>query len=902
MRFIFSSAAAILLGIAGAAAGAGASVEVADPRCEYLKNPLGIDAREPRLSWKLAAVNPRARGLVQTAYRVIVASTPELCARDKGDLWDSGEVASDRSAHIVYQGRPLASGMRCVWKVQVRDGRGARSAWSAPAFWTMGLLDAAEWTGAWIGADRRFAGGQGAPPDNDVPDPWLRKTFTLDRVPARAVAYVASVGYHELYVNGKKAGDAVLAPSVAENGVRARYVTYEIAPLLREGANAIGIWLGVSWSIFPHFAAADRPKTPIVLAQIEIEDEAGARTRIATDATWRARPSPNLLLGVWNFMNFGGERWNAAEDAPDWCAPDYDDSTWAKAAAYAVPLRLSAEMVEPNRLIKEIRPVAVEEIENGAYLVDMGVNFAGWFQIELEGRPHAEITLRFSEDPRKPITHNLRSVCILGPSGKAVFKNRFNYAVGRWVRILGLEKKPAPGAIRGWLVRSDYARAGHFECADALLNRIYETTLWTFENLSLGGYVVDCPQRERMGYGGDGHATTETGLCNYDLGAFYTKWAQDWRDVQGADGNLPYTAPTRWGGGGPAWSGFCITLPWLVYERYGDTRILRDNFHTMTRWLAFLETKARGDLLARWGGEWDFLGDWLWPGAEGVNGDTEETLFFNNCYWVYNLTTAARAADVLGRRAEAEGYRARATQVREAIQRRFYLPEAKSYVNGFQAYRAMALLVGLPPEEERAAVWKGLEDEILVARKGHFHAGITGGAFLMKTLRAAGRDDLVHAMATKEDYPSFGDMLRRGATTLWESWEGGDLSLLHSSYLWIGAWFIDGLGGIKVDPETPGFKRFIVKPGLVAGLPWARSRYESLYGTIVSEWRIEGGTKSFAVTVPPNTTAVFIAPGGDKITESGAPLEQAAGVTVVRATASEIVLELASGRYLFDVK
>ena len=285
MRFIFSSAAAILLGIAGAAAGAGASVEVADPRCEYLKNPLGIDAREPRLSWKLAAVNPRARGLVQTAYRVIVASTPELCARDKGDLWDSGEVASDRSAHIVYQGRPLASGMRCVWKVQVRDGRGARSAWSAPAFWTMGLLDAAEWTGAWIGADRRFAGGQGAPPDNDVPDPWLRKTFTLDRVPARAVAYVASVGYHELYVNGKKAGDAVLAPSVAENGVRARYVTYEIAPLLREGANAIGIWLGVSWSIFPHFAAADRPKTPIVLAQIEIEDEAGARTRIATDAT-----------------------------------------------------------------------------------------------------------------------------------------------------------------------------------------------------------------------------------------------------------------------------------------------------------------------------------------------------------------------------------------------------------------------------------------------------------------------------------------------------------------------------------------------------------------------------------------------------------------------------------------
>ncbi len=902
---IRSAGAAVVLAVLGvqAADEGRASVKAVDLRCEYRENPLGIDVKEPRLSWKLAAVSPLARGLAQTAYRVLVASTDSLLAENKGDLWDSGDVTSGESVHVVYAGEALASGLRCVWKVQVRDQDGGRSPWSAPAFWTMGMLDRAEWSGAWIGSDRLYVKGQGwPPPDNTVPDPWFRKTFTLEKVPARAVAYVASVGYHELYVNGKKVGDAVLSPNVSTHKVRARYVTYEIAPYLRAGRNAIGIWLGVSWSIFPPYWSEDRPKTPMVLAQFDFQDAAGTRTRIATDATWRTHPSPNTLLGVWDFIHFGGEWYDANKELPGWSEAELDDSTWEKPTVYTPGLALSADLAEPNRIVKEIKPVAIEEIEPGAYRIDMGVNFAGFVEIELEGQPLAQIKLQFSEHPKKPMTHNLHSVYVIGPAGKGVFRNRFNYGVGRWIQVLGMQRKPALERVRGYLVRTDYARAGYFECADELLNRIYAATLWTFENLSVGAYVVDCPQRERMGYGGDAHATTETALCNYALGAFYTKWAQDWRDVQGRDGNLPYTAPTYWGGGGPGWSGYCVTLPWLLYQRYGDARILRESFPTIQRWLAFLDSKAVDDLLVRWGGEWDFLGDWLWPGAKGVNGDTPETLFFNNCYWVYNLATAAAIAERLGAREQAADYRARAARVREAIQKKFYVKEQKSYVNGFQAYRAMALLVDLPPAEEREGVWKGLEDEIMVARRGHFHAGITGGAFLVQTLIAAGRNDLVYAMATKTDYPSFGDMLQQGATTLWEAWEGGDLSLLHSSYLWIGAWFTEGLGGIVPDPEAPGFKRFVVRPGLVDGLPWARSRYDSLYGTIVSEWKVESERKVFAVAVPPNTTATFIAPGGKEVTEGGKALEGVAGVTVVRANGAQTVLRLASGKYVFEVK
>ncbi|MGA2035483.1 MAG: alpha-L-rhamnosidase C-terminal domain-containing protein, partial [Thermoguttaceae bacterium] len=522
----------------------------------------------------------------------------------------------------------------------------------------------------------------------------------------------------------------------------------------------------------------------------------------------------------------------------------------------------------------------------------------------------------------QPMTHLLHSAYVPGPAGKGTFRNRFNYSVGRWITIQGLAAKPAPADVRAWLVRSDYRRAADFECSDKLLNDIYRTTLWTFENLSLGGYVVDCPHRERMGYGGDAHATTETALNSFHLGAFYTKWAQDWRDVQGnaaawgsgvkagrpgaggaaEEGNLPYTAPTYWGGGGPAWCGYCVTLPWLMYRQYGDRRILEQGFPTIQRWLAFLQSKSSGDMLVRWGGEWDFLGDWLWPGAKGVNGDTPETLFFNNCYWIYNLQTAARIADLLGKPDDAAAWRRRAEAVRRAVHAKFFRPRDNSYAGGCQAYLSIALLVGLPPENLRAAVAKRLEDEILVRRKGHIHAGITGGYFVIKNLLESGRDDLILEMATKDDYPSWGNMLRRGATTFWESWEG-DISLLHSSYLSLGLWCIEGLGGIQPDPKQGGFQSFVIRPGVLAKrLEWVRARYESPYGPIVSQWKVRQNQLQLAITVPPNSTALLLVPTQDagSVRESGRPAAASPGVKPAGMENGRAAFRLESGSYQFQ--
>jgi len=898
------------------------SIAPAELRCEYLPEPLGIDAKQPRLSWELTATDAEKRGQAQTAYRLLVAGSEELLAEGKGDLWDSGQVKSGQSQLVEYGGKPLSSGVRCYWKVQVRDEGGALSAWSKPARWSMGLLEQSERSAKWIGSAQKFAEVKKLPPEGDyLSDPWLRKVITLKEKPRRAAIHVASVGYHELYVNGEKVTDDVLSPNVADHTKRARYVTYEIADHLRAGRNVIGLWLGTSWSIYPLYKSEDKPQTPIVIAQADIEMPDGQTRRIITDETWKTHPSPNVLLGTWNFTNFGGEYYDAGKELPDWCSPDLDDSGWKPATVYKPELILSAEMVEPNRRVHEIKPVAIEQVEGEGYRVDMGVNYAGFLEFDVKGQPGNIIELQWSEDPKKMITHKLHSAYRIGPSGKGTFSDHFNYGSGRWILIKGLSYKPALSDIRGYNVRTDYKRAGWFECSNKLLNDIYKTVLWTYENLSLGSYVVDCPQRERMGYGGDAHATTQTAMNNYHLGAFYTKWSQDWRDTQGqetawglgnkatnqnapkAAGNLPYTAPTYWGGGGPAWSGYCVTLPWYIYRHYGDVRILEENLDTIRKWLAFLETKSKNDMLVRWGGEWDFLGDWLWPGAKGVNGDTRETLFFNNCYWIYNLKTAAKIADVLGKKDLADTYRRRAETVRQAVHKKFYNPAENGYVNNFQAYLAAALLVGLPPKEIQPAVWKTFEDEILIHRKGHFWGGITGGYFIVKNLLEFDRPDLMFEMASKEDYPSWGDMLRRGATTIWEAWDGRN-SLLHSSYLHIGAWFIEGLGGIMPDPAAPGYKHFIIRPGVLQNKPlnWVKVRFDSPYGMIRSEWQKQNGTLTLKVAVPPNTTATVYLPttNPQSIKEGNVPLTQARGVKRLREDEKgRCVLEVQPGQYTF---
>ncbi len=883
-------------------------------RVEHLVNPLGIDVEKPRLSWMLSA-GPRGRR--QSAYQVLVASSPELLRKDKGDLWDSGKISSDQNTFVPYAGQPLASGTQAWWKVRVWDQDGRAAPWSTPAHWSMGLLHEEEWHGRWIGLPRPADVKEGTP----GPAPWFRHSFTLPNKPQSAAAYVNALGYYELYVNGKKVDDYVLAPAVVDYSRRNWYVTHDITNLLVKGRNTVALWLGRGWYVRRHPGVVY--DGPLVRAQLAITLPHGRVMTLGTDGTWKAKASPIKPLGRGTaFGDYGGEHYDARLEVEDWNGVKLDDSGWETAALFDPPkVRTSAQMVEPNRILETLKPVKIEQTPAGGWLIDMGKNYTGWLELRLPSDTKADTALKIEYADNPPSggrysTFNQRDEYVTREGAGQVVCSRFNYHAFRFAHVTGLSQAPAAEDVRGYFMRTSYGRAGEFESSDELLNRIYRLVTWTYECLTLNGYVVDCPTRERLGYGGDAGTSIETGLFNFDTGALYSRWAANWRDAQDPNsGDVPYTAPNYpdQGGGGPMWSGFVVTMPWQVYLNYGDRGVLETNYPMIRKWLAFAESKTKDHILEPYisvgirMAEWNYLGDWVTPQRRGsYGGDLSRNPisghFINNAHYLYTLQLAAKIAAILDKPEDAAMYAERAATLQRALHERYYNAATHSYATGEQPYLALALLLGIVPQELRAAVAENLESTILVKDGGHIDAGMHGAYFLLKDLMEDNRNDLIYQMASKKDFPSWGNMLERGATTSWESWSGG--SHIHDTLISIGAWFIEGIGGIRVDEKAPGFRHFFLEPAPVGGLTFARASYKCPHGTIVSNWRIENGVLRMDATVPPGTSATLYLPGAaaEGVTEGGQPSAEAAGVKFNRVEKGRVVFDLDSGSYQFTSK
>ena len=867
-------------------------------RTEYLVNPLGLDVASPRFSWEIVT-DDDAKNVVQKEYHIVVTDAITGVA-----AWDTGVIASNISFGIAYSGAALKSGTLYNVVVSVTTNEAGSFASSAGNFST-GLFSPEDWAGEFIGASI---------PDDSV-SPWFRGEFVKPKGTSfkTAFLYVASVGFCDVFLNAKKVTDAVLAPSISYLPKRVMYVTHDVKNLLVEGKNVIGLWASSGWADYMSFAFAEGkqyPQAPLVNAQLEMDGVVVAKT---TSAGWVWRPSTISHIGPWGSSgSFGGDHVDNRNSVADWNSQTYDDSSWAFAQGFhlASNMTLSADVMERTKKQSSVPASSVQPIGDSKYLVTFNELFTGWFEVEnMVGAPNSTVTFNVSTTSTVEQEFGMIDQYTFDGSGRGAFSMRFSYHSIRYITISGLAQAPSPSDITGWRLYSSLKRTGNFTSSSFLMNEIYETTVNNYLGLTTGGQTVDCPHRERRGYGGDAHTSYEFALQNFGVGSYFTKWGRDFADVQENNGHVPNTAPTVSGGGGPAWSGFVITMPFEVWRNYGDTSLLKQMYPTMVRLLDFFQNNTHSDgLLHPWStSQWDFLGDWITPHGSEATPTSAENLLFNNAYVAYIERLAAEISSVLGIDENATKFR-KAFQARAAaINTAFYNSSSSAYVDLLQTHIVMPLASGVVPDKLQTKVMRNLDDAFK-AKSDHLDVGLTGNYFMTKLLTESGRNDMLFRITNQRTFPSYGYFLSQGYTSWPENWNvesccKDTVSKMHGCYNAIGLWFIEGIAGINVDFRRSRFLQ--IRAGINAGdLTSAFAVRHLPQGIVSSSWLLSEGCQfSHNVSFPPNTIATVQIPAHDaseiRLGGKSLPSSVSVGGNVVIDGQQYVELFVGSGKFEF---
>lgn len=832
-------------------------IEVIKLSCEYLENPLGIDEISPRLSWKIQTDEYNFR---QKAYRILVASSLQNLENNIGDIWDSGKVISNESTQVNYAGGELKSRQKVFWKVAVWGNTNEPPVWSETATWEMALLTQSDWNAEWIGSrePRIPVVGQ------KNPALYFRKKFLLEDDTQTARAYITGLGYYELYINGKKVGDHVLSPNqtnydkrqefsyyngkIANMSTRVLYLTYDITSYLQKGENVVSVILGNGW-YFQNEREEYVPlcyDTPRFIAQLEVENRKNQKQVIVSDQTWKIGNGP-----ITDNNLYFGETYDARLEIPDWHHHSFDDTKLENASIVRPPEgKLHTQMSPPDRVTATIQPVAVSMPRAGVYRYDFGTMFSGWVKLKVKGEKGNKLTLTFHEDNER--TYGQSDTYILKGEGLEEWEPRFTWHSFRYVEVTGSETELTLENVEGKVVHTDVNSAGSFESSNDLFNRILTDFQKTQLDNMHGGVPTDCPHRERRGYTGDGQIAAQAAIFNFDMRRFYTKWLNDIADSQNREtGLVTNTVPFHNGSGGTAWGSAYILIPWYMYLYYGDVVILEKHYGGMKKYIEYLFSLVDDDGLII---END-LGDWVPPTPIEIPAS-----FVSSTFYYYDLTLMSKIANVLGKNPDSDSFIAKAEELKQAFNKRYYDPVKFSYSIGYQGANVFPLAFGLVPEELVNKVFSTLTHNIEVTTRGHFDTGMMGTPYLLEVLTKYGRPDLAYTVMNQRDYPSFGYNIERGATTLWETWTGKD-SHSHPMFGSVCAWFHKGLAGINPDPENPGFRHTIIKPNVVDELGFVNATHTSMYGEITSNWKYDNGRFNLKVRIPPNTTASVFIPG-----------------------------------------
>jgi len=829
---------------------------ITDLRCENLKNPLAIDNTSPHFSWKLKAGK-------QIAYRLLVASDSSALAKGEADLWNSGKVNSSSSVMVPYQGKALTSPSLAYWSVQVWHDEEAEPRSSAIARFGVGLLEASDWKGAYIGMPESD--------DNNYSTPLLRKKFILDTKPEVTFLHVNSLGFHEVYLNGLKVTDDVLSPAVSQLNKRSLSVTYDVTDYLNQGENDLIMWIGKGWYRKTTFEATY--DGPLVKVQMETLRNKEWKTELVSDKSWFGSSSAYSDAGSvrWHAHEFGGERLDGRIDTKDFSSASFDRHSWTQAIEVEVPEhKVSPQMCEPNRIKEVLAPASIRQLGADTWLIDMGKSLTGWFSFELPSMEEGtEITLLYCDmlNEDGDITDRMQQdIYIAAGSDKETFCNKFNYHAFRYVKISNLKITPKEEYFKAHLIYTDYGDASSFECSDADMNAIHDMVKYTIKCLTLGGYMVDCPHIERLGYGGDGHSAAKTFYTMYDASSLFANWLQAWEDCSREDGDLPHTAPSPYSaGGGPYWSAFVIQAPWTAYVNYGDNRFLERYYPVMQKWLGHVQRHMVDGVLRPWPHTdyrgW-YLGDWACPGPIDQTNPLSIDVV-NNCVISECLATMEKIATTLGKTADADSYKKQKEALDRQIHKVFYDKDKNIYGTGSQSNLSYPLLTGVVADSLMPSITEQLYNEIYNACEGHVSGGIVGIPVLVDWAVKNNDPQVIYTMLKKRDFPGFLYMIDNGATTVWEHWNG-ERSRIHNCYNGIGSWFYSAIGGIRPSEEFPGYKQVIIQPQIPEGITWARANKETAYGTVSVNWQLENKKLDLQITIPANSTGSFICPPGTK--------------------------------------
>lgn len=889
---------------------ANAQLKVDHLKIENLINPIGLDVPQPYFSWKLISDQ---RNVMQTAYEIRVGTVLSTLVKGKA-IWRSGKINSDQSIHVPYKGSPLVSGEKYYWQVRVWDNNGNTSAWSNIGHWQMGLLKTSDWKAQWI--------EPGYKEDSSFAAPLLRKEFSNGKKIKSATAYITAHGLYEAQINGKRVGDAYLTPGWTSYNKRLQYQAYDVTALLKQGANAIAVTLGDGW-YRGNFSFDHRRniygKDIALLFQLEIEFADGTTTTIGSDASWKSSTGEIRSNGIYQ-----GEIVDARLRKSGWELPGYDDRNWTavKTANFSKDV-LVATCNEPIKKQETLRPRKVITTPKGEKVIDFGQNLVGWVQLKLKGKAGDTIKISHAEVLDKHgnfYTENLRqakaqAVYVLKGNEEELFEPHFTFFGFRYIKVEGIAAALQADNYTAVALHSDMPRTGSFRSSDSLINQLQHNIEWGLRGNFLD-VPTDCPQRdERMGWTGDAQAFFRTATFLRGVNNFFTKWMKDVAADQTKSGSIPHVIPNilgeeGWGAGGSAgWADVSTIIPWEMYLVYGDKRILENQYSSMKAWVGYMQSQSTNDL---WN-KGSHFGDWLfYTMADDNDGNAAITnkYLIAQCFYAYSTQLLINAAKELGKSEDVATYTALLQRIKTAFLNEYTTPNGATMSNTQTSY-VLALHFDLFPEALRQQAADRLVNNIK-QYGNHLTTGFLGTPYLCHVLSRYGYSDIAYTLLLQKTYPSWLYPVTKGATTIWERWDGirtnGDFQAItmnsfnHYAYGAIGDWMYRVMVGLDIDKEGVGYKKIRIQPHIGGTFTHASASYETPYGKLSSGWKTENGKLILNAEIPSNTTATIYIPASAEtdVLESGSPLSSVKEIQVVGKEKEYVVVKVGSGKYAFS--